>query len=216
MQDASALDASIDRFASATDYGILRAGHKLLPVVSNLQSPILLLADIIRTQRVTAEDIERIDVALSGHSIDHGASIDAPQEAIGAQVSLAFSLAIRLLKGSNDLSLYADPSLWRDPDVMRVARKVHAREDPHFAAGKDRGSRVTVTLRDGRVLERQEEYAKGQPENPCTAVELETKFRELSRAVLSATATEESIRTVGHLEEVDDVGTLVALLRHDG
>src|SRR6185436_15179227 len=99
--DAGPLAAAIGRFG--TEYGILRAGHKLYPVVSNLQSPIFQLAEIIEERKITADDVEWIDVWMATHSIEHGASIASPKDAIGAQVSLAFSLAIRLLKGSNDL-----------------------------------------------------------------------------------------------------------------
>ena len=209
-RDASALDAAIERFA--TDYGILRAGHKLLPVVSNLQSPILQLAELIREHGFRAEDVARIDVSLATHSVEHGASIAAPRDAMGAQVSLAFSLAIRLIKGSNDLSLYADPTLWQHEDVARVSRTVHARHDPRFDGANDRGCHLTVTLRDGRTLEKHEEFPKGQPENPLTPAELEEKFRRLAGAVIPRGAVDEVVQRVLALDELDDVGSIAALL----
>jgi len=208
--DAGPLDAAIDSYAS--DYGILRAGHKLFPVVSNLQSPIAQLVAIVHEHGITADDIERIDVALATHSVEHGASITAPRDAMGAQVSLAFSLAIRLLKGSNDLALYADPVLWSDGEVLRVLERVHAHRDAHFSGGNDRGCRMTVTLRDGRTIEKSEEYAKGQPENPLTRDELVEKFERLAGAVIPARAVAEVVRMCDALEDLRDVGTLTALL----
>ena len=210
-RDASALDSAIARFA--TDYGILRAGHKLLPVVSNLQSPILQLAALMDEHGITADDVARIDVSLATHSVEHGASIASPKDAMGAQVSLAFSLAIRLIKGSNDLSLYADPALWEDEAVARVSRTVHARHDARFDGGNDRGCDLTVTLRDGRTLEKHEEFPKGQPENPLTPAELEEKFRRLAGAVIPRRAVDDVVQRVLALDDLDDVGSIAPLLR---
>ena len=207
-RDASALDAAIDRFAR--EFGILRAGHKLLPVVSNLQSPILQLAELIREHRIGAGDVTRIDVAMATHSIEHGASIAAPTDAMSAQVSLAFSLALRLVRGSNDLSLYADPAMWRDPEIARVSGLVHAeRDDARFAGGNDRGCHLRVALRDGRTLEKHEEFPKGQPENPLTRAELEDKFRALASPVVGPDPTERVVQMVERLEELADAGALV-------
>ena len=210
--DAGPLDAAIDRFG--TEYGILRAGHKLYPVVSNLQSPIFQLEEIVKERGITADDVEWIDVWMATHSIEHGASISVPKDAMGAQVSLAFSLAIRLLKGSNDLSLYADPALWRDPDVARVCRTVRAHnDDTRFVGANDRGCHMTVTLRDGRTIEKHEEYPKGQPENALTHDEIKDKFRRLAGAVVPRRAVDEVLRIVNRLEAVDDVGAIAPLLR---
>jgi 2-methylcitrate dehydratase PrpD len=213
--DAGPLDTAIDRFGTA--YGILRAGHKLYPVVSNLQSPIFQLEEIVKEHKVTADDIEWIDVWMATHSIEHGASISVPNDAMGAQVSLAFSLAIRLLKGSNDLSLYADPALWRDPDVARVCRTVRAHnDDTRFVGANDRGCHMTVTLRDGRRIDKHEEYPKGQPENALTHDEIEDKFRRLAGAVIPPRAVDEVLRIVNRLEAIDDMGGAIApLLRSE-
>ena len=37
---------------------------------------------------------------------------------------------MRLLKRDNDLSLYMDSSLWTDPNVMAVAKRVKSYADP--------------------------------------------------------------------------------------
>ena len=210
--DAGPLNAAMDRFGS--EWGILRAGHKLYPVVSNLQSPIFQMEEVIAEHKITAGEIQRIDVWMATHSIEHGASIAEPKDAMGAQVSLAFSLAIRLLRGSNDLSLYADPKMWRQPEVLRLIAIVHAHnDDTRFAGANDRGCHMTVTLRDGRTIEKHEEYPKGQPENPLTHAEIEEKFRRLAGAVIPRRAVDELLRMVNRLETVDDFGAIAPLLR---
>jgi len=210
--DAGPLTAATGRFGS--EWGILRAGHKLYPVVSNLQSPIFQMEAAIADDKVRAGDIERIDVWMATHSIEHGASIAEPKDAMGAQVSLAFSLAIRLLRGSNDLSLYADAAMWHDPDVLRLIRTVHAHnDDTRFVGANDRGCHMTITLKGGRKIEKHEEYPKGQPENALTHAELVAKFRRLAGTVLKDHQMEQVVARVESLETLGDVGPIAALLR---
>ncbi len=210
--DPAPLSAAIDRYG--TEYGILRAGHKLYPVVSNLQSPIYQIVEVIRDHAITPDDVERIDVWMATHSIEHGASISEPKDAMGAQVSLAFSLALRIVKGSNDMSLYADPAMWRDDAVLRVSRTVHAHnDDVRFVGANDRGCHMTVKLRDGRIIEKHEEFPKGQPENALTHAELVAKFRLLARPVIGDHQAEQIIGFVERLETQADLRPLAALLR---
>jgi 2-methylcitrate dehydratase PrpD len=46
-------------------------------------------------------------------------------------------------------------------------------------------ARVQLTLRDGRTLEAYVEYPKGDPENPLSDEELETKFHALTGPVIA-------------------------------
>src|SRR5262249_15504994 len=161
---------------------------------------ILLLADLIRAHGFGASDVARIDVAMASHSVEHGASIAMPSDAMGAQVSLAFSLGLRLVTGRSDLSAYADPAMWRDERIARVARVVHVeKDDARFAGASDRGCRVRVALADGRVLETHEDFPKGQPENALSRAELEEKFRSLASAVVTRETAERVLGLVDRL-----------------
>ena len=54
----------------------------------------------------------------------HCGSVYEPQEVIQAQFSLAFSLAIRVIKSSNDLSLYMDRGYGMTQQVLELAHKI--------------------------------------------------------------------------------------------
>ncbi|MBI2986751.1 MAG: MmgE/PrpD family protein [Deltaproteobacteria bacterium] len=195
------------------EFGVMHVEYKTYPVNIAIQSPIALLAELIQTHDIKATDVERIDVGLRNeHNVlSHGA-IREPQDILGAQFSMAYSLAIRVVKRSNDLRLYTDPSVWRHPEVLRVARKVYLHADPRLARLKARGCHMKLTLTDGRVFEMQEEYQRGNPENPLTAAELTDKFRRLASSVFSRARTEEVINTVSRLDELEDVAELTSLL----
>lgn len=89
------------------------------------------MAGLMKEHGLKAKDVERIEVGLNQRIIHHGGSILEPHDALGAQFSLTFSLAIRLLKGSNDVVLYTDPAMWRDPEVLAVSKKIQTYADPN-------------------------------------------------------------------------------------
>lgn len=194
------------------EFGVMHSALKRYPVVVTLQTSIDVLSSLMKEHGLKAKDVERIDVGLNEASLLHGASIYEPQDTISAQFSLAFSLAIRLLKGSNDLSLYLDPQLWRNPQVLELAHKVHP-----YAVAEAKGeeifaSRMRVTLVSGQTVEGRLDNQKGSPKNPMTAEECHEKFRNLASSVLPKDRIEEVIRIVDDLEQLQDVASLASLL----
>ena len=51
-----------------------------------------------------------------------------------------------------------------------------------------RAARVTITLRNGQVLERYQPTRKGDPDAPLSDADLSAKFRELATPVIGAAA----------------------------
>ncbi len=74
---------------------------------------------------------------------------------------------------------------------------------------------VTITTTDGREFTRQLDYPKGDPRNPLTDDEIETKFDALASPVLSDDARKRLKETVWGLEDVGSISELMALCRAD-
>jgi 2-methylcitrate dehydratase PrpD len=152
------------------------------------------------------------------HSLTHVGAIYEPKDVLGAQFSMPFSLAIRVVKRSNDLKLYTEPAVWRDPEVLALAHRVHLYFEPRLAAHKRPGEahgygcHIKVTLKDGRVLEKEEEYQKGNPQKPLTPAESSEKFRRLASSAFSQKRIEKLIGAVRPLEELQDLNELTSLL----
>ena len=72
-----------------------------------------------------------------------------------------------------------------------------------------------LDVKDGRRLERRVDQAKGQPQNPLTEAELETKFRDCAARVLPLDRIEPILTAVRALETVADVGVVSRLLNPD-
>jgi len=68
-----------------------------------------------------------------------------------------------------------------------------------------------MRLKDGRILEDEQEYAPGHPLRPVSRQQLVDKFMHLTTSVLSRQQAMELNDTLEHLEEVD-ASRLAALL----
>ena len=71
---------------------------------------------------------------------------------------------------------------------------------------------VTVTLHDGGILHERVERPLGIWDNPMPWLGWVEKFRDCGTRALPEGAVADLVRTVEHLEQLDDVSTLVGAL----
>ena len=195
------------------DFGIMHVEFKYHPVNISIQSPINLLTELVESHDIEPTNVERIDVGCRAeHSKTHVGAIYEPQDVLGAQFSMPFSLAIRVAKRSNDLKLYTDPSVWRDPEVLALAHRVFVYADPRLKGSKGLGAHITVTLKDGQILEKEEKFQRGNVHNPLSQSELIDKYRGLASYVFSNERTERVLDAVRRLDKLENVYELTSLL----
>jgi len=103
----------------------------------------------------------------------------------------------------------------RDQSVLSLAARVQMREDNNLkktdAAG--RPCRVTIRLKNGQILTREAQHAKGGPEFPMSEEELRGKFTECARQTLDASAAARALDYIEKLDAVEDIRPLCAILR---
>ena len=183
------------------------AAHVLHPYIS----AILRLRS---AHAVNAADVERIDCPVAAFIVpivcEPTSEKLAPASDSHGRVSLQYSLAEALVRGSLGRYAYSDDSL-RDPAVLALARRVRYHVDPAFPGpGRFKGA-VTVTLTDGRSLTELEEYNRGSAENPMSDDELRAKFDENAGGFLSTAARGRVAEGAMNLEEFADGRALVDL-----
>ena len=85
------------------------------------------------------------------------------------------------------LAAFDAPAL-ADPAIRAGMALVSVSLDPELADAYPtrRAARVTLRLRDGRVLERFQPTRKGDPDMPLSDADLAAKFHELAGPVLGA------------------------------
>jgi 2-methylcitrate dehydratase PrpD len=90
-----------------------------------------------------------------------------------------------LVLGGVRLAAFA-PERLVDPAIHALMPRVSVSLAPDLAnayPGK-RAARVTITLRNGTVLERYQPTRKGDPDAPLSDADLSAKFRELAEPVI--------------------------------
>ncbi len=110
-----------------------------------------------------------------------------PRTAFEAKFSLPYVVSHALLYGAVRLNAF-EPQRLADADIRDLMARTQLQADPELSAGFPvmRAARVTVTLRDGSVLEQFAPCRKGDPEAPLSDADLNDKFIELASPVIGA------------------------------
>jgi len=103
-----------------------------------------------------------------------------PQTGLEGKFSVYFAAALALTQGAAGEREFSD-RLVRDPVIVALRDKVSAAVDP--AIGPEQ-VRITITLKDGRRLEKFVEHVVGSLERPMTNEDLDAKFEGLADGVL--------------------------------
>ncbi len=120
-----------------------------------------------------------------------------------ADHSLPWLVAAALVHGDVWLDSYT-PERVRDPRVLGLLRRMRVEVDPDIDRlyPEAAANEVAIRLRDGRVLRRRVDYARGHPRNPMTDGEVEAKFRRLTAGLLTEEQQEAFLKGVWELEKV--------------
>jgi 2-methylcitrate dehydratase len=104
-----------------------------------------------------------------------------------------------------------------DARIRAQLNKVKVIADPEIEAVFPELQRVRVIIRttDGRELEKQLDYPKGDPRNPLTDDEIAGKFRALAEGIATPDDVDRMRDAIGRAEEFDDVRELMAKLTVD-
>ncbi len=99
-----------------------------------------------------------------------------------AKMSIPFSVALALLTGRAGVEEFTSAAL-NDPQLNGLAQKVRISPDAELSAQvpEVRAAIVRIVLESGTECSTKVSYPKGEPENPMTTTELESKFLSLCR-----------------------------------
>lgn len=148
------------------------------------------LSIMMAEQRFSAVDVASIEVA--GYKATKS-MCDRPQPVTAqeARFSLQYCLAAQMVLGSVRLGAFEDATLGR-ADIRALMDHISVVEDASISAGypRLRQARLSVRLRDGRILEHFQRTRRGDPEDPLDDAALIEKFEELAGEVLDRAETE--------------------------
>jgi 2-methylcitrate dehydratase PrpD len=195
-----------------TEWDSRNSSFKPFPAAHVLHPYISAILRLRATGGLTAPDVAHIDCPVAAFIVPIVCEpIDeklAPASDSHGRISLQYSLAEALVRGSLARHAYSDTSL-RDPEILALARRVRYHVDPAFPGpGRFKGA-VTVTLANGRTLTEVEEYNRGSAENPMSEAELRAKFDENAAGFLDAETRDRVAGLAGRLENLPDASALI-------
>jgi 2-methylcitrate dehydratase PrpD len=136
-----------------------------------------------------------------------------PTSIESAKFSMPYVAAYTVLYGPPMLKAFTEEAI-RDEKIKEMARKVSIAIDPEFAdLLLDSPSRVTVTLNDGRTVQRMRYYASGTPQMPLTAAQVEEKFFDCAAHTVEAPAATKIFAFMNRFEQEPSLTPLWTLTK---
>jgi len=128
-----------------------------------------------------------------------------PRDGLQAKFSVYHGGAIGLVLGKAGPAQYEDVVVLSD-EIVSVRDRIEAEADKGLAADE---TYITLTLRDGRKIEKHVKHALGSLEVPMTDEQLEEKFVDQCALVLGEEGTKRASERCWGLESSKDVGEIV-------
>jgi len=138
-----------------------------------------------------------------------------PQTGLEAKFSMPYTIARAILDESIGFDTFTD-ALVREERAQALTRRISMYVHDGIESAWRMGSRpvnVRLRLRDGRLLERQVDISRGNPEVALTPAELNVKFEDCARLSLDAAAVRAAAQA---LQDIENVKLIAELTRHLG
>jgi 2-methylcitrate dehydratase PrpD len=168
---------------------------------------------LMRENGLKPEDIAHVGLH-AGSNVLGPIRFQLAKTELEGKFSFQFLLAAIILKGRAGKAEFTDEFV-----SSEACQSMQKRIETFFDQGiEDMGwdrirSRVEVTTRDGRKIERwADENYRGSPHNPISDADLENKFRDCAAGLLDEAACQKLFAQVWALETLPDVGVLWASL----
>ena len=161
---------------------------------------------------IGADDIAEITIHVTEAMVHHAGWTYRPRGLTAAQMHIGFAVAMQLVDGNVFVEQMVPDNVGR-PDLLALVERIRVVRSPEREAKGTAyrwGCDMTVRLRDGRVLEKTVDWARGSERNPLSNADVAAKYRRLARKVLpeeQAATVEQQIST---LETAPSVAGLVS------
>jgi aconitate decarboxylase len=164
---------------------------------------------------VVVDQIERIDIDMPEAAYSHGGwQATRPLMTIGAQMNVAYAVAVALLDGSVLIDQFSDRRINSD-DVWRLITRTHTHHDKSYdalPASQRLTTRVLITFHDGTTRQQIVTHPRGTGDHQLTNAQIVDKYRNLTQLVIEPDRRHAIENAVLGLETLDDIAILTGLL----
>ena len=182
--------------------------------MAGLHAAIDAAREILAREALDAGQIKTVEISVSEPAFHHGGWRAArPLTVVGAQMNLAYAVAVTLLDGTALAAQFAPARINAD-DVWGLIERTTVRHDARFDERHEDGynTRLQIVLETGGVLEAFVEHPRGGVLQPLSNEEIVEKFRMLAAPIVDAERATQIEAAVLGLEDVEDVDEIAQLL----
>lgn len=209
-------DLLIDNLGES--YRIPNCGMKAFPTEALTHTPISAFLTLLKENNIAAHDIAEIRIGTIARAADilSDPAKYRPDSKETADHSLPYCIAAAAVDGAVTPASFDEERL-SDSRILSVIDKIKVYPDEEFEKifPEKQATRVEIETKDGREFEMQMDYPKGDPREPMTEEDLDTKFRSLASCCMSGKRMDDIKKAVFSLEEVQDLSDLMSLLVGD-
>src|SRR5246500_3502994 len=164
---------------------------------------------------VKIDEIEQIDIFMPEAAYGHGGwKAVRPLEPIGAQMNVAYAVAVALLDGEVLVDQFSTKRINKDDvwSLINRTRTHHEKAYDQLPVTERETTRVCITLKDGSTKNKVVAHPRGTGQRTLTNDQILDKYRSLTRSVISLDRQSAIETTVLNIESVTDISSLVELL----
>jgi len=159
--------------------------------------------------------IQRIDIDMGEAAYQHGGwKAERPLEVIGAQMNVAYAVAVALLDGDVLVDQFTQARINSDDVWALIDRTVthHEKAYDHLPADEQLTTQVRLTFKDGSTRAAKVVHPRGTGDRNLTNADIRDKYAKLTRRVVSADRQAAIETAVLGIDALDDIAELTALL----
>jgi aconitate decarboxylase len=164
---------------------------------------------------VDVSQIQRIDIDMGEAAYAHGGwKAERPLEVIGAQMNVAYAVAVALLDGDVLVDQFTQARINSDDVWALIDRTLthHDKAYDHLPADEQLTTQVHLTVKDGKTRAAKVVHPRGTGDRNLTNSQIRDKYAKLTNRAISADRQAAIEKTVLNIDTVDDVAELTALL----
>jgi 2-methylcitrate dehydratase PrpD len=186
---------------------------KLYPSCAGTHPTLDALLDLCRAHGVRAADVDAVEIGVDP-IVPTILIHDRPSTGLEGKFSMPFCAAAAVVRGHVGMETFDAASL-QDAAIRDMQTRVRMRVDPAIdpAATPLTQSRVTVRLRDGRVLTADANGARGYPDRPASDEELAAKFMSCAGAALPRERAGAALAALREIGIQADIAALMKMLQ---
>ncbi len=165
--------------------------------------------------KVDVSQIQRIDIDMGEAAYAHGGwKAERPLEVIGAQMSVAYAVAVALLDGDVLVDQFS-PKRINSDDVWKLIDRTlthHEKAYDNLPIDEQLTTQVRLTLTAGSTQAAKITHPRGTGDRSLTNAEIRDKFAKLTNHPIASERRASIEQAVLSLEKLDDIAQLTTLL----